>query len=324
MCVTVCRPATCRRPPSAYQWVAAALRVAAEPATPELDALAGVAGEQPAVALWGMRPACRGLAGALRPWPARLSAGRERGVASCARVPPVSRASVGVVPEGMLTTRTLALDLLIRTEDQHCDTIEFEGGVGTCDALGVRLRTHGGAQTELAASAAAPGGSSAGALRGLIPEKYNVDIESGGGNVELGRLEGSAVITTVRPYTLLGLLAARALRVAWPTYHWVVCLSWQGGGDIALDKITSAEICLSSGGGAVSARVLQGLVRIDSAGGHMQLQRLVAPTAELDAGSGTVDCRALCTLCFSLSLDCPPVSMALPEADNSGTGCGKL
>ena len=60
-------------------------------------------------------------------------------------------------------------------------------------------------------------------LRGLIPAKYNVDIETKGGNVELGFLEGAANIDTQ-------------------------------GGNIQVDKITSAEINLASAGGDIAGR----------------------------------------------------------------------
>ena len=76
----------------------------------------------------------------------------------------------------------------------------------------------------------------------------------------------------------------------------------QAGGNVTLDKITSAEIHVNSEGGSVTGRVLQGLVNVASGGGDIYFQRLVAPTVALSSGSGRVECRAICAFC-SLSPD---------------------
>ena len=122
-----------------------------------------------------------------------------------------------VLPEGLFRARTTGLSLAIATENEKCDAIELRGGGwGNC----TRLLPAGDNTFEL--SAADTGG---GRARMLLPEKFSVDIDTaaagggGGGGVRLARLEGAATIRT-------------------------------GGGDIELDKITSAEIELDSGGGS--------------------------------------------------------------------------
>lgn len=85
-------------------------------------------------------------------------------------------------------------------------------------------------------------------------------MQTHGGDVELGFLEGAATINTQ-------------------------------GGKIQLDKITSAEIHLASAGGNVAARVLQGIVEINDAGA-VCIQRCVSPAVSITA-RGPVDCAAM-------------------------------
>lgn len=146
-------------------------------------------------------------------------------------------ASLAVKPEGTLKVRTDALDLSIATETEHCNSISFDS-CATSDPAGpavrdLKLTAEGEDSAELvghvdvAARTWAEDRGGVGRhrplLRGLIPAKYNVDIETKGGNVELGFLEGAANIDTQ-------------------------------GGNIQVDKITSAEIHLASAGGDVAAR----------------------------------------------------------------------
>ena len=87
-----------------------------------------------------------------------------------------------------------------------------------------------------------------------------MDIQTQGGDLELGFLEGAATIDTQ-------------------------------GGKIQVDKITSAEIHLASAGGEVAARVLQGMVEISDAGA-VRIQRCVSPSVSVTA-RGPVDCAAM-------------------------------
>jgi hypothetical protein len=133
------------------------------------------------------------------------------------------------------------------------------------------------------------GGGAADILRGLIPEKYSVDITTGGGNLQMGRLEGATHVVTE-------------------------------GGSITLDKVTSAEIELDSGGGAVAARVLQGQVAIQSGGGQIWLQRLVSPMAVLDASvGGDIECGALYADSYTITTDGGNVSVGSAHAEESST-----
>ena len=188
-----------------------------------------------------------------------------RGSASAAAA---GSASLAVVPQGTLTVRTTGVDLAIATETEKCDAIRFDAE-GSLDPEGLRLDARGELAAELLAKTE-PGATERPRLRGLIPAKYNVDVESRGGDVQMGFLEGAAAIDS-------------------------------GGGDIALDKVTSLEILLTSGGGDIAARVLQGIVQIDAASpapdaptaahGAVTVQRLVSPTVGISAGE--VDCAAL-------------------------------
>ena len=189
-----------------------------------------------------------------------------RGSASAAAA---GSASLAVVPQGTLTVRTAGVSLAIATETEKCDAIRFDAE-GSLDPEGLRLDARGELAAELLAAAAEPGATPRPRLRGLIPAKYNVDVESRGGDVQMGFLEGAATIDS-------------------------------GGGDIALDKVTSLEILLTSSGGDIAARVLQGIVQIDAASpapgaptaahGAVKVQRLVSPTVGISAGE--VDCAAL-------------------------------
>ena len=185
----------------------------------------------------GARRRCQ-LAGSAT-WPQRQPHRSTRSYGSASDTTAVA-VSLDVVPEGTITIRTTALDLSILTETEQCDSISFEAsgggsepgaGSGNCVA-GLQLTAQGELAAELVGSAAVTGGSDHASgsgqarpgLRGLIPAKYNVDVTSVGGDVELGFLEGAATIDT------------------------------SPGGRIAVDKITSAEIHLASGGGDVAAR----------------------------------------------------------------------
>eukprot|EP01043_Picozoa_sp_COSAG02_P014467 COSAG02_NODE_597_length_19775_cov_28.914312_5_plen_196_part_00 len=151
--------------------------------------------------------------------------------------PAATAAVLDVQPEGTLKVRTNALDLSIATETEHCNSISFDSCANSDPAAptvrGLKLTADGEHSAELVGRVDAAfqsrmdDGGGVGRyrplLRGLIPAKYNVDIETKGGNVELGFLEGAATIDTQ-------------------------------GGNIQVDKITSAEIHLASAGGDVAAR----------------------------------------------------------------------
>ena len=172
--------------------------------------------------------------------------------------------TLDVVPEGTLSVRIAAVDLAISTETESCDHISFEAS----GVAGLGLTSQGELAAELVGTAEAAGGGARPLLAGLIPAKYNVDIQSAGGDVKVGFLEGAATIDTA-------------------------------GGAIAVDKVTSAEIHLASGGGDLAARVLQGMVDINTLPlpgaeqppGAVTIQRLVSPTVEI--ASGRVDVAAV-------------------------------
>ena len=107
------------------------------------------------------------------------------------------RKSIGVVPAGVLKANSGGLSLDIGTEDQKCDQIWFEDDSGgSCCAKGLQLTSPGTLLTQLEVDA--PTAADRAGLRGLIPEKYDVDIETQGGELCLGRLEGAAHLSTVR------------------------------------------------------------------------------------------------------------------------------
>ena len=104
-------------------------------------------------------------------------------------LPPVQK-SIPVAPEGTLNARVAGgLGLEIETEDQKCDEIGFEAvptadGTSPLDSQGLQLHARGEWVSELQAGAAGDGDvdrSRPPVVRGLIPEKYNVDIVAAGG-----------------------------------------------------------------------------------------------------------------------------------------------
>eukprot|EP01052_Picozoa_sp_SAG31_P004847 SAG31_NODE_205_length_20397_cov_19.191152_15_plen_365_part_00 len=174
----------------------------------------------------------------------------------------------GVSPEGLFKVQCEGLSIAIATENQKCDAIQLRG---ECQA-DCALRVVGPNTVELVVPQMPPKSERQVAV--LIPEKFSVNIDTtvsktknptcieevGAGNVQLARLEGAAKICT-------------------------------SGANILLDKVTSADIALRSGGGSICARVLQGNTEINaSPGGSIEITRLVAPTASIATTSSGKDC----------------------------------
>jgi len=183
-------------------------------------------------------------------------AAAPRGHRTQCSVAPVISTTLAVQPMGTLRLATdLPTTLEIATENQECDTVHLELHEASPDGGLLEAQPDGKGGVTVSVT----GG---GRVTAMIPEKFSVSLQSAGGSVQLGRLEGDAAVNSA-------------------------------GGAITTDKLSEGVSHMQSGGGAVNLRVINSSqCVVDTAGGGFEAFRVQAPSFELETAGGKVDIRA--------------------------------
>lgn len=183
----------------------------------------------------------------------------------------VVRTGLDVRPQGSLriSFQGSPIPVKLTTENETCDRVEIavftsDDSAGDAGAP-VTVRSDGDGGVVVESSGFRQGKAR---LEGLIPEKFNVDISTSGGNVQLAQLEGSARIATQ-------------------------------GGSLAFTKISEGPCRVDSGGGHVVGRAINGNIEMRTSGGDIKVKRVVGVDVDVNvrgpngATSGSIDIRAL-------------------------------
>jgi len=156
------------------------------------------------------------------------------------------------------------IELQLATENESCDAVFFELLVGdgaSGDApLSMSLDEDGKGGAMVRVSGSLPSGGAT--LRGVIPEKFGVKIQSAATPIVLARLEGPLTIQAQ-------------------------------GGSVKADKVSEGPVSIKSGGGAVECRVLNCDAQIATEGGDFSSQRMQGLDFVVCTGDGTVDVSAM-------------------------------
>ena len=116
-------------------------------------------------------------------------AAAPRGHRTQCSVAPVISTTLAVEPMGTLRLATdLPTTLEIATENQECDTVHLELHEASPDGGLLEAQPDGKGGVTVSVT----GG---GRVSAMIPEKFSVSLQSAGGNVQLGRLEGDAAVS---------------------------------------------------------------------------------------------------------------------------------
>lgn len=99
-------------------------------------------------------------------------------------------------------------------------------------------------------------------VRAVIPEQFNADISTSGGDISVDRLEGRLELVT-------------------------------SGGDIELGSITGDKISVTTSGGDIEAGKLDGPVHVTTSGGDIELGSVSGPEITVRTSGGDIDAGML-------------------------------
>jgi DUF4097 and DUF4098 domain-containing protein YvlB len=106
-----------------------------------------------------------------------------------------------------------------------------------------------------------------------IPKNYNVDVVTGGGNIEVGDISGRASLVTAGGTIVAGNIGGSAhLETA--------------GGHLAVKDVTG-DLTAITGGGHITAGAVSGSATLHTNGGHIRAESIHGP-AHLSTGGGNI------------------------------------
>ncbi|HUA00642.1 MAG TPA: DUF4097 family beta strand repeat-containing protein [Candidatus Aquilonibacter sp.] len=106
-----------------------------------------------------------------------------------------------------------------------------------------------------------------------IPKDVSLDVDTGGGNIEAGEVEGRVALSTAGGNITAGNIGGSARLET-------------GGGNIGA-KSVAGDLVANTGGGHITIGAVQGTATLHTSGGHIRVTSIQG-TAHLDTGGGNI------------------------------------